>query len=593
MRAPPITAIDPPSPPEERDVRPFRRMMFVLAVFVGISLLIVGQLVRWQIIERDALIEDLKKRGGYLEEIASQRGLILDRNHNLLALNNYEYTIEAAPRMIPDRDTQEVATQLATILNRPYDELLAILEGDGLYAQVERRVSREIGKAIIDLNITGIFVQPIPIRVYPEDELAAHTLGFVAGDAEQGSRGYYGVEGFYDKILKGKSGVRSGDWDPWEYPVSFADRRSQGWEIPQEGRTLILTIDRTIQYLIEQELRRAVDQYGAESGCIVVMDPKTGALLAMASYPTYNPNQFTEVDQERFIDPVVGNHYEPGSTFKVVTFAAALDTGTIRPTDVYNDVGYIEVGGRILKNWDERSYGQVTMTDVLVHSLNTGTAHISTLLGPSTFYNYVNRFGFGHKTGIDLEGEVEGKVRQQGDPEWHESDLGTNAFGQGLAVTPIQLVVAVGAVANRGFMMQPYIVGQLMRDEQVATAKQVTVRQVMHEKTARLLTEMMVEVVDRGATQAQVPGYRIAGKTGTAQTPIVGGYDPNLTIASFIGFAPADDPQFIALVRLDKPTAAPWGSATAAPTFANVAQILFTQLAIPPDPNRIARGQGE
>jgi cell division protein FtsI/penicillin-binding protein 2 len=399
------------------------------------------------------------------------------------------------------------------------------------------------------------------------------------------------VEGFYDKTLKGQTGEREGGWDPWKKPVSFADRRAWNWRLPREGHTLILTIDRTIQYLIEQELRAAIERYGAESGCIVVMDPKTGALLAASSYPTYDPNRFTEAEEELLIDPVVGRHYEPGSTFKIFTLAAALDTNVIAPDDLYQDLGYIEVGGRILKNWDERSYGLVDMTDILVHSLNTGIAHVSTRLGPSQFYHYVNRFGFGHKTGIDLEGEVGGVTRQQGDPEWHESDLGTNSFGQGLAVTPVQIVVAVGAVANRGFMMQPYVVEQLVQKDRSVHAKQVTVRQVISERTAQTLTEMMVEVVERGATLAKVDGYRIAGKTGTAQTPIVGGYDPTLTIASFVGFAPADDPRFVALVRLDKPTTSPWGAATAAPTFANVARILFAQMAIPPDQIRTAANQ--
>ncbi len=587
---PTIESVEPPPPPEQSDPKLPRRMMLFLAAVIGFSLLIAAQFVRWQIIERASLMEGLAARGGYYEQVPSQRGLIVDRNHNLLALNNYDFSIEAAPNMIPDRQTREVAEKLAPVLGYTQEKLFNILDGNALYAQVARHVPREVGKAVIALGIKGIFVRPIAVRVYPEGELGAHILGFVAGDAEEGSMGYYGVEGFYDKALKGKAGVREEAWDPWTRPVAFADRRAYGWTLPEEGRTLVLTIDRTIQYLLEQELYAAIEQYGAESGCIVVMNPKTGALIAAVSYPTYDPGRFAETDEALFINPVIGQQYEPGSTFKIVTFAAALDTSTIQPTDLYNDLGYIEVGGRVIKNWDQRNYGMVSMTDVLIKSLNTGTAHINTLMGANTFYNYVGRFGFGLKTGIDMEGEIAGQVRWPGDAEWHESDLGTNAFGQGLAVTPIQLVAAVSAVANRGFLMQPYVVEQLVRQDRVASVKHVTVRQVINERTARTLTEMMVEVVEQGATQAQVPGYRIAGKSGTAQMPIVGGYDPNLTIASFIGFAPADNPQFVALVRLDKPTQSPWGSSTAAPTFANVARILFTQLGIPPDPAHLARG---
>jgi cell division protein FtsI/penicillin-binding protein 2 len=586
MRGTPVVAIDPP--PVERELKPARRLAVVQVCMWIFAIVIVAQLVRWQVFEREACLRQAAIALSYPQEVPPQRGLILDRRQDFMALNNYDYTIYAAPNQIPEQDTAYVASKLAPALGIPQEELVSRLEGDALYAPLARQVPRETGKGILALDLPGIIAQPLAMRVYPEHTVGAHLLGFVAGDAKEGTKGCYGVEGYYDRTLKGKAGLREEQYNPWEQPVAFADRRSQAWKIPQDGTTLVLSVDRTIQYLIEQELRAAVERYGAESGCIVVMDPQTGALLAAASYPTYDPNHFAETDSELFVDPVIGRQYEPGSTFKVITMAAALDAGVIRPTDVYYDAGYIEVGGRVLHNWDNRSYGQVTMIDVMVHSLNTGAAHVSTLLGPGRFYDYVTRFGFGDKTGVDLEGEVPGAVRRQGDPEWHESDLGTNAFGQGIAVTPIQMVVAVGAIANHGYMMQPYVVEQMIQGDRVSHVKQVAVRQVVREDVARTLTEMMVEVVERGATMAQVDGYRIAGKTGTAQTPVVGGYDPNLTIASFIGFAPVDDPRFVALVKLDKPTASPWGSSTAAPTFANVARILFTQLAIPPDAVRMA-----
>lgn len=587
MRGTSAATLDPP-PPVEREWNPTRRLVISQAVFLSFTLLLVGQLIRWQVLERSSLIAEARGHKLYREQVPARRGLILDHEHAVLALNTYDYTIIAAPNMIAEKDTPAVAARLSELLGVPRDELLPKLEGDALYALISPRVPREVGKAVMSAHLPGIFAQPLAVRVYPEHTLAAHTLGFVAGGEDGGTQGYYGVEGFYDKVLKGEEGFREGQWDPWDRPVSFADIRARVWKLPQEGRTLVLTIDRTIQYLIERELEAAVKRYGAEGGCIVVMDPKSGALLAMASYPTYDPNRFVETDQKVFIDPIIGRQYEPGSTFKVVTMAAALDAGVVRPDDVYNDIGYIEVGGRVLKNWDKRAHGPVTMTDILVHSLNTGIAHVSTLLGPELFYGYVERFGFGHKTGVDLQGEVAGALRERGDPDWHESDLGTNAFGQGLAVTPLQMVCAVGAIANHGLLMRPYVVDQIVDGDRVIKARHVAVRQVIREETARTLTEMMVKVVEQGATQARVEGYRIAGKTGTAQTPIVGGYDPSLTIASFVGFAPADDPRFVVLVRLDKPKTSPWGATTAAPTFANVARILFTQLEIPPDRVRLA-----
>jgi cell division protein FtsI/penicillin-binding protein 2 len=467
----------------------------------------------------------------------------------------------------------------------------------------------------LDLRLPGIYARPLSVRVYPEQSLAAHTLGFVAGDAEEGSRGYYGLEGFYDKVLKRKADLGEGAVNPFQLfgslqPFPFVDK---GVYSPLSaaqrlsGHTLVLTLDKTIQYLIEQELLAAVERYGAQGGSIIVLEPKTGALLASASYPTYDPRRFADIDDALFVDPAIGRAYEPGSTFKVITMAAALETGVVRPQDVYNDVGSIEVGGRTFKNWDEKAYGPVTMSDVFAYSLNTGMAYASVLLEPTRFYHYVDRFGFGHKTGIDLEGEVPGMVRNRGDAEWHESDLGTNAFGQGLAVTPLQMVTAVGAIANRGYMMKPHVAARMidgpsqdgpLSDRGAGVAglgpdgttlgraidvRQVTVRQVVSEDTAHTLAEMMVDAVERGAPLAHVEGYRIAGKTGTAQTPIVGGYHSSLTIASFVGFAPADDPRFVALVKLDKPTVSPWGAQTAAPTFANVARILLSQLAVPPE----------
>jgi cell division protein FtsI/penicillin-binding protein 2 len=583
MRGPPVTAIDA-VPTVESDSKPVRRIKFAQAILSLCAIVIVGQLVRVQVIDRHVYMEEMAQGLPGLREVASERGAILDRNGAYLALNNYEFRIEAAPNQIPEAYTADVATQLAKVLHLPQRELQDKLSGDNPWVQISPQVSRDVGKAVDALNLQGITAIPTVIRVYPESNLAAHVLGFVAADG----KGYYGVEGFYDSVLRGEAGLRDDRWNPWSQPVSFTDRRAGAWKLPEEGHTLVLTIDRTIQYLVEQELENAIEEYGAERGCIVVMDPKTGALIAMASYPAYDPSQYSQADSGSLVDPIIGEQYEPGSIFKIVTMAAALDTGTVRPTDVYNDIGYIEVGGRILRNWDNQSYGPTTMVDVMVHSLNTGMAHVSTLLGPSRFYRYVERFGFGRKAGVDLQGEAEGIVREQGDPEWYESDLGTNAFGQGLAVTPLQMVAAAGVVANHGFLMQPYVVQQMIEGGRVVNAKPVTVRQVIGEETVRILTDMMLQVVERSAVQAQVEGYQIAGKTGTAQTPIVGGYDPSLTIASFVGFAPVDDPQFVVLVKLDKPTSTPWAATTAAPTFANVARILFTHLSIPPSESKVA-----
>jgi cell division protein FtsI/penicillin-binding protein 2 len=287
--------------------------------------------------------------------------------------------------------------------------------------------------------------------------------------------------------------------------------------------------------------------------------------------------------------------WEPGSIFKIVTWAAGLDSGTISPNTTFYDEGALEVGGRVIRNWDRKGHGLVTMTDGLVQSLNTVASFVSTSMGKDRFYTYLRRFGFGTLTEVDLASEGPGMLKLPGDSHWFPSELGTNSFGQGIAVTPMQMIVAVAAVANRGTMVKPHVVHQFQVPDpetgelETVLVEPMVVRRAISQETADTLTNMLVQVVEQGATRAQVPGYRIAGKTGTAQIPTPYGYHPNDTIASFVGFAPADDPQFIVLVKLDKPTASPWGSQTAAPTFKAIAERLFAYMQIPPDEIRLAQ----
>ncbi len=365
-------------------------------------------------------------------------------------------------------------------------------------------------------------------------------------------------------------------------PVAF-----QQLALPQDGTHLVLTLDRNVQYLVEQELAKAVAQYQADGGTIIVMDPKTGAILAMANYPSYDPNRFYEA-LELHTNPAVSHQYEPGSVFKILTMAAGLDTGIVTPDSTLYDGGAIEVGGIVIQNPDRRAHGLVNMTDVLAYSLNVGIAYVSTSLGEETFYAYLKRFGCGDHTGIDLNGEVAGTIKEPGSREWYESDLGTNSFGQGVAVTPLQMITAVAAVANRGLMMRPYVVERIVGEQGVIVTQPTVVRQVISPRTAEQLTDMLVEAVERGTELATVPGYDIAGKTGTAQIPVGDHYDPELTIASFVGYAPADDPRFIVLVKIDKPRLDPWGAEVAAPVFRAIAERLFVLLDVPPDSVRLA-----
>ncbi len=558
----------------EVDEKPRWRLFFLSAVVIGIVLLLIGQLVRWQVVEHERFLEVAAAEHRQARILIPRRGVIVDRNGRPLAMNVVTYDVSAAPNLISD--PYLVADRLWPLLGRPRDELINLFSQDVLYVPLGQDVPMTVGETIMGWGFGGITVEPSPHRFYPEGSLAAHVLGFV----NAAGRGYYGVEGFYNDLVEGEEGVLHGERDPWGEIIPIGESQ---WQPPREGRGLVLTIDRDIQFMVEQELAAAVERYQAQGGTIIVMNPNTGAILALASYPTYNPNTFYEVEDEHlFTDPASGDHYEPGSVFKVITLAAGLDAGIITPDTPFFDSGAIEVGGQVIRNWDKRSHGNVTMSDVLVLSLNTGAAHVSTSLGAERFYAYVRRFGFGLKTEVELAGEVPGSVRVPGDPEWHESDLGTNAFGQGLAVTPLQMITAVSAIANHGLLPRPYVVAQIVDQEQVITTRPY-LRQAVSPETAQEMTEMMVAVVERGAKLAAVPGYRIAGKTGTSQMPIPGGYDPNSTIASFVGFAPADDPQFIVLVKIVKPTTSPWGAEVAAPVFKRIAEQLFLMMGVPPD----------
>jgi cell division protein FtsI/penicillin-binding protein 2 len=440
-------------------------------------------------------------------------------------------------------------------------------------------VSRETGEQVLDEDINGITVRPLWKRRYPEGTLASHTLGFSTMIT-----GYYGIEGFYDGMLRPKEVEWVAPVDVASVPIPW---QPIAGELPRRGVDLELTVDRTVQALVEEELRRAVWEYEAEGGTIIVMDPDTFGILGMASLPAYDPERYTEfVDQDSppFEDPAISKQYEPGSVFKILTMAAALDSGIVTPGMTYVDQGWIEVGGQTIRNASGKVYGESTMADILIESLNVGAAWLSKRMGPDLFYRYIQEFGIGERTGVDLAGEVSGQLWLPDDIEhWHPSNLGTNSFGHGVAVTPLQMLTAVATVANDGVRLQPRVVGRrIAPDGTVSVHQRLVMERVISSEAASHLCEMLVRAVEEGATLASVDGYRVGGKTGTAQIPIPGGYDPNDTIATFVGFGPVPNPKLVVLVKLDRPQTSPWASRTAAPTFQRLTSRLFTALAIPP-----------
>jgi cell division protein FtsI/penicillin-binding protein 2 len=360
-------------------------------------------------------------------------------------------------------------------------------------------------------------------------------------------------------------------------------------EIPRvpNGTTLVLTIDRDLQAKIENILDDSLKQYGAENGTVIVMDPRNGEILAMASTPRMDlnnySNYFTLYDNGSQYNRSIGMAYEPGSVFKVLTMAAALDTGTVRPDTTFVDTGSIEVGGINIRNWNRDAWGQQDMVGCLQHSLNVCLAWVSTQMGMQNFYGYMERFGIGHPTGIDLAGEAVGRLKVPGDTDWYPVDLGTNAFGQGITVTSLQMLMAVSSIANEGHMVTPHVLYSMLRDGHQYNVPSQYAGSPINAETARTLNEMLAISLEQESSQALVPGYRLAGKTGTAQIPTEYGYDASHTNVSFIGWGPVDDPQFMVYVWLSRPSASIWSSETAAPVFSKVAEQAVIALDIPPD----------
>jgi cell division protein FtsI/penicillin-binding protein 2 len=566
---------------------PDARLRLVATLLIAMLLPVVVQLVRLQIMEHPRYqteVEDLVRRQYALPE--PPWGSIRDRNGDLLVGNVPVYDVGAEVNLV--RDPLEAARQLASLLNRPESELVADLtapaESEGLvWRMLAKHIPAESAEQIEALNWPWLTLTPTWERYYAEGALAAHTLGFV----NQDGRGY-GVQAYQRRFLQGETVARIGVVGGNNSPLP-GDMAEEGG-LPYPGTDLRLTIDRTIQAYVEGELDNALREYKAESGTIIVMNPRTGELLAIANRPTYEPYRYADyaVDNAKiFQDPAVSIPYEPGSVFKIITVAAAVDSGRATLDWSYQDRGGLEYGGIIVRNWSGGAYGQQNLQGLLSHSLNVGAATLSTqVLGPELFYKYVKAFGFGQPTGVEVSNEAAGLVHTSTDWDWADSYLATNAFGQGIAVTPLQMATAAAALANDGVMMQPHIVAERRYpDGSVVPIPPRPLGQPVSAETARVVSGLLANAVAKEVPEALVEGYRIAGKTGTAQIPGVGGYEPEDVIVSFVGYGPLPDPQVLILVKLDRPDVPytmRWGSMTAAPVFQKIATRLFVLLGIPP-----------
>jgi cell division protein FtsI/penicillin-binding protein 2 len=580
-----------------------RRIRFVLILMGSAVAALVLQLVRVQFGPYAPVFAARAEYGAsQVEKVVPARGQIYDRNGNLLASNATMFYLEIEVRQLTERSKKEIPLTLSKLLVLPLEDLYTQLTTDwAAVGQFRIRMTRKdangnpwpvtVDKTVAEVlngfladplapDLSGLDLVAAPKRTYPAGTVAGHVLGFV----NQEGQGFYGVEGYYDEWLSGK---------PITIHRPFIPLEARLQPDPPAGVNLVLTLDLAMQQMVETALKEAIESSLAESGQVIVMDPRNGEILAMAAWPVLDPNRYEpwlpdanrEDEGNPVITPGVAGTFEPGSTFKVLTMAAALELDRVEPETEFIDTGQIEVGGHTIRNWDGRSWGQQTMIGCLEHSLNVCLAWIaSDRLGSTDLYSSLGQFGIGQLTGVDMAGEVSGEMRTPRDPDWTEPDLGTNSFGQGVSVTPLQLLTAVSAIANHGDMVQPHIVRQVVGPQGAYWPQPTVLGRPISRQTADTLTDMLAQSLEGETRYASIAGYRLAGKTGTAQIATEKGYDPKWTVASFIGWGPLPDPRFLVLVRIDKPATAPWGSVIAAPVFQEIAERLVVMMGIPPDP---------
>ncbi len=565
-----------------------RLHIFGLIFTLGIMGLI-ARLFFWQILEASDLSRQGKLQYQRTSTTTAGRGSIFATDGSYLTTNENNWTVFATKSTMT-LSVRTVANQLALLLaddTNDKSKVLAeaekiegLLNGNGAWIPIEHRVKNDVKKNIEALSIAGIGFDPDPGRNYPEGSSSAHILGFVGKDDDGNDTGYFGLEGFYDQTLAGKTGLVNRESDANGNPILFGNSNQVNGT---GGIDLVTNIDKTVQFAIEKELKEGLDRYGSKAGTVIMMNPNTGAILGMASIPSFDPGNYWKYTNEDFKDPAISNTFEPGSIFKPIIMAAALDAGLVKPDtpcDICDKPDHID--GYEIDTWNNEYHANLSMTGVIVNSDNVGMSFVGKKLGRDKTYDYLDKFGIGHKTQIDLQGEVTTQMRKRG--SWSDIDLATTTFGQGIAVTPIQMLRAIAVIANGGKIIKPEIVKQIKSGTWSSTIKPEIGEQVISKKAAAEIADMMQHAVSDGEAKWAAPkGFAIAGKTGTAQIPVAGHYDPTKTIASFVGFAPVVNPKFVMIVSIQSPQSSEWGSETAAPLWFHIASDLFPYFGIQPN----------
>ncbi|MFA5188921.1 MAG: penicillin-binding protein 2 [Patescibacteria group bacterium] len=567
------------------------RIKFLVYLIFALGLIIIGKLFDFQVLKFDFYAALASDQHDIYQKLFPDRGSIYLEDKELSALTNQEsfyplalnkdYNLVYAQPKYLTKSPQEAAKILAPLLELKEEDLAAKLsKPDDVYEPLKHKVDDSLAETIKNLNLAGIKLSKETYRYYPEKNIGANVTGFVGFDQNNEKKGQYGIEGYFDKELAGAQGEIQSEKDISGSLISVAEQK---FVRAVDGSDIVLTLDKTVQFEVCSQLDEHAKVIGADSGSAIVMNPKTGAIIAMCSYPDFDPNDYGKVeDASAYNNRAVYEAYEPGSIFKAITMAAGLDLGVITPDTTYIDEGFEKIDDFTIRNYDHLAHGKNTMSEVLQHSLNTGTIFVVRQMDRKDFKSYVEKFGFGEKTGIQLKSEAAGNIDSLN--KKGEIFTATASFGQGITATSLQMVQAYSAIANGGKMVSPYIVQEIKKfDGTIIKTEQPAPKQVISSKTATLLTGMLVNVVEKGeGTMAKVPGYYIAGKTGTAQIAEGGAYS-NRTNHSFIGFAPIKDPAFVMIIKFENPKKGTYAATTTAPLFSRLSKFILDYYHVVPD----------
>jgi cell division protein FtsI (penicillin-binding protein 3) len=561
------------------------RIIFLSCLLFFCFALILGRMFQLQVLKKEQLYKLAAQQQRVQIPLVPKRGTVYDGNGNELAVSIEVDSVFADARKVVD--VEKTANALASVLQVDGKELKRRLRSHRSFEWVQRKISSKEAGQIKALKLPGIYFLKENRRFYPNSQLAAHLIGFVGLD----SKGLEGIEFQYDALLNGKNRVWAAGRDALGREIAMG---KVPFEKEDHYRNIALTIDKPVQHITETELDRGVEKWGAKGGMAIAMDPLTGKILAMASYPTFNPNQFIQSRAKSWRNGAVSDVFEPGSLFKVFLAAAALEEHLVRPSDsFFCENGSYTVYDRTIH--DTSKHGYLTFQQIIKFSSNIGASKVGEKMGKKRFYRYISEFGFGEKTGINLPGEGKGILRHP--RYWPAVALDTISFGQGISVTGIQLVAALSAIANGGFLMKPYVVEKIMNEkgEVVQSFQPETVRRVVSVETAKKVTMLLKATTEKGGTgEGAVPaGYEVAGKTGTAQKvdSLLGGYSENRYISGFMGFAPVEDPKLALLVVIDEPQGGNYGGVVAAPIFKAIMEKALPCLQVLPKGTKVVKNE--